>query len=161
MSNTEHHYATTLTWEGNRGDGTRTYAGYGREHTAVIENKPELALSADPTFRGDATRLNPEDLLLVAAASCHMLSYLAICAKRGINVLSYRDRATGTLQLDARGGGRFSEIVLHPEVVIDDADEIARALALHEEAHQLCFIANSVSAPIRHEASVHASTVPA
>lgn len=156
MSNTEHHYATTLTWDGNRGTGTQTYAGYGREHTAVIENKPELALSADPTFRGDPARLNPEDLLLVAAASCHMLSYLAICAKRGINVLAYRDQATGTLQLDARGGGKFSEIVLHPEVVIDDASKIERALELHEEAHDLCFIANSVSAPIRHQAKVTA-----
>jgi organic hydroperoxide reductase OsmC/OhrA len=156
MTNTEHHYSTTIAWDGNRGSGTTTYAGYGREHTATFDGKPGLALSSDPAFRGDAARLNPEDLLLAAAASCHMLSYLAVCAKRGINVLSYRDRATGTLRLDARGGGKFSEIVLHPEVVIDDATQIARALELHEEAHQLCFIANSVSAPIRHEAKVTA-----
>ncbi|MGN6183196.1 MAG: OsmC family protein [Thermoanaerobaculia bacterium] len=156
MTNTEHHYSTTIEWNGNRGTGTQTYAGYGREHVATIDAKPDLALSSDPAFRGDATKHNPEDLLLMAAASCHMLSYLAVCAKRGINVISYRDRATGTLQLDARGGGKFSEIVLHPEVVVADTSQIERAIELHDEAHALCFIANSISAPIRHEAKVTA-----
>jgi organic hydroperoxide reductase OsmC/OhrA len=151
MTNDTHHYSTTLTWDGNRGTGTTTYAGYGREHHAIIDGKADLALSADPTFRGDAARHNPEDLLLIAVASCHMLSYLAIAAKRGVNVLAYRDHATGTMQTDARGGGKFTEIVLHPEVTIDDATKVERATEFHEEAHALCFIANSVSAPIRHE----------
>jgi organic hydroperoxide reductase OsmC/OhrA len=97
---------------------------------------------------------NPEDLLLIAAASCHMLSYLAVCAKRGVNVLAYRDHATGTMELDRRGGGKFTEIVLHPEVTIDDASKVEQATAYHDEAHSLCFIANSVSAPIRHEPKI-------
>ncbi len=151
-----HHYTTTITWDGNRGTGTTAYADYGREHHASIDGKPEIALSADPAFRGDAATHNPEDLLLVAISSCHMLSYLAICAKRGINVLAYRDHATGVMELDARGGGKFTEVVLHPEVTVADAAHVDRATQLHVEAHALCFIANSVSTPIRHEATTRA-----
>jgi len=153
MINHEHHYSTTLTWDGNRGTGTTTYAGYGRDHHATIDGKPDLALSADPAFRGDAAMHNPEDLLLIAVSSCHMLSYLAIAAKRGVNVVAYRDRATGIMKTDARGGGKFTEIVLHIEVTIDDASKVDKAMEMHHEAHELCFIANSVSAPIRHEAT--------
>ena len=64
----------------------------------------DLQLTADPAFRGDASKHNPEDLLLAAISSCHMLSYLALCAKYGINVLSYEDRATGIMREDGKGG---------------------------------------------------------
>ena len=147
-----HHYEAHIHWDGNRGDGTATYAAYGREHHASIANKPDVLLSADPSFRGDAARHNPEDLLLVAIASCHMLSYLALCAKWGIQVVAYDDRATATMELDKRGGGRFTEAVLHPVVTIADAAHAEKATALHEQAHDLCFIASSCNFPIRHEA---------
>jgi organic hydroperoxide reductase OsmC/OhrA len=154
MVNDKHHYETKLIWDGNRGTGTKTYADYGREHHVTIDGKPDITLSADPTFRGDAATHNPEDLLLIAVASCHMLSYLAVCAKRGINVVEYRDHATGVMQLNSRGGGSFIEITLHPEVTIDDASKVDKAKELHHEAHDLCFIANSVSTPIKHEATI-------
>jgi organic hydroperoxide reductase OsmC/OhrA len=151
MKNGEHHYNAHLIWDGNRGDGTATYIGYGREYRVMIEGKPELQGSADVAFRGDADRFNPEDLFVAAIASCHMLSYLALCAKYGIRVIAYEDAAAGMMKEDGKGGGRFEEVVLHPVVTIADAAQVERATKLHERAHQTCFIANSCSVPIRNE----------
>lgn len=148
-----HTYKTQLLWDGNLGDGTSTYAGYGRQYRILIDGKPDLPGSADPMFRGEADKHNPEDLFLAAVSSCHMLSYLALCARGSINVLDYRDEATGDLFLEG-GGGRFTEIRLHPTVTIADAKDVDRAKALHERAHELCFIANSCNVPIHHEAIV-------
>jgi organic hydroperoxide reductase OsmC/OhrA len=84
-----------------------------------------------------------------------MLTYLALCARNKISVLDYRDDATGTMVTDATGG-RLTEVRLHPVVTIANADDREGALALHEQAHAQCFIANSVSVPIHHDAEVHA-----
>ena len=148
-----HTYKSQLLWDGNLGEGTSTYAGYGRQYRVVIDGKPDLHGTADPMFRGEAEKHNPEDLFLAAVSSCHMLSYLALCARGSINVVSYRDDASGDLWLEG-GGGRFTEIRLHPVVTIADARDVDRARALHEKAHELCFIANSSSVPIRHEAVI-------
>lgn len=156
MNKGEHHYNAHLIWDGNRGDGTATYGGYGREYRVVIDGKPELQGSADPAFRGAPDRLNPEDLFLASIASCHMLSYLALCARERISVLAYEDAATGTMKEDGRGGGRFEEVVLHPRVTVASAEHIERATHLHERAHELCFIANSCSVPIRNVPEVRA-----
>jgi organic hydroperoxide reductase OsmC/OhrA len=156
MRNREHHYATHLVWNGNRGDGTATYAGYGREYHIAIDGKPDLHGSADAAFRGSAERHNPEDFFVAAISSCHMLSYLALCAREGIRVVAYEDRAAATMREDGRGGGRFAEVVLHPRVTVADAAQIERARALHERAHELCFIAASCSVPIHHQAEVRA-----
>ena len=156
MHEREHRYDAHLQWDGNRGDGTATYAGYGREHRVTMAGKPDLLGSADASFRGDPARHNPEDLLLAAIVSCHMLSYLALCARAGINVVAYEDAATATMREDGRGGGRFTEAVLRPVVTVADAMHVDRARALHERAHELCFIASSCNFPIRHEATVRA-----
>jgi organic hydroperoxide reductase OsmC/OhrA len=147
----EHAYAARVLWTGNTGEGTGTYSGYRRDHTVTIAGKPDLMCSSDAMFRGDAGRHNPEDLFVAALAGCHMLAYLALCARHGIRVLSYDDAASGVLVLDAAGGGRFREVVLRPDVEIaGDADEdVARQL--HDQAHAQCFIANSCSIPVRHE----------
>lgn len=150
-----HEYAGHLVWTGNSGTGTSSYQAYGREYRLEIAGKPDLLGSAHRAFRGDPALHDPEDLFLAALSSCHMLSYLALCARSGIRVLSYEDRARGTLVL--RGdGGAFSEVVLSPEVVVADAAEVDRALALHETAHEQCYIAASCAVPIRHRASVKA-----
>jgi organic hydroperoxide reductase OsmC/OhrA len=153
MNNGEHHYTTHLIWDG---DNTTDYTTYARAHRVLIEGKPVINASADAAFRGDASTHNPEDLFLTAISSCHMLSYLALCAKYGINVLSYEDRATGIMREDGKGGGRFEEVTLHPVVTIANAEQIERAEKLHERAHELCFIANSCSVPIHHVAEVKA-----
>lgn len=151
MNNGEHHYNAHLIWDGNRGDGTTNYLTYGRQHRILIDGKPELYATADVAFRGEAEKHNPEDLFLAAIASCHMLSYLALCAKYKINVLAYEDAATGTMKEDGKGGGRFVEVVLHPVVTIADPEHVDRATKLHERAHETCFIANSCSVPIHHQ----------
>lgn len=154
MTGNTHEYAAALTWTGNHGNGTVQYDDYGREFSVRMDGKPELLGSADPGFRGDASRHNPEDLLLVAISSCHMLSYLALCARHRISVLAYTDDATATMALSADGSGRFTSATLHPRAVVRDAAQVERAMALHERAHALCFIANSCNFPIAHAASV-------
>jgi organic hydroperoxide reductase OsmC/OhrA len=149
-----HRYTARLIWEGNLGEGTAGYASYGRQYRVSIEGKPDLAGSADPTFRGEADKHNPEDLFLASISSCHMLTYLALCARGGIRVLGYEDDAAATMTVDANGGGRFEEVVLHPRVTIASGGDVSRASKLHETAHGLCFVANSCSVPIRHEARV-------
>lgn len=146
-----HHYAAELEWTGAPADGSFTYEGYSRDHTVRIDGKPELIMTADPNFRGDPTRHNPEDLLLAAIAGCHMLTYLALCARKRILVKSYRDKASGTMALTPEGGGRFTEVILRPEVVVADAAMADTAKALHNPVHKYCFIANSVNFPVRHE----------
>jgi len=156
MKNGEHHYNAHLIWDGNHGDGTTDYTKYGREHRVIVDGKPVIHATADPAFRGDAQKHNPEDLFLAAISSCHMLSYLALCAKYKINVLSYEDRASGVMQEDGKGGGRFVDVILHPIVVVANADHVERATQLHERAHEQCFIAASCSVPIQHQAEVRA-----
>jgi len=151
MNNGEHHYDMHLIWDG---DNTTDYTTYTRQHRLLIDGKPPVTMTADAAFRGDAHTHNPEDLFLAAISSCHMLSYLALCAKYSINVLSYEDRATGIMREDGKGGGRFEEVTLHPVVTIANAEQIERAEKLHERAHELCFIANSCSVPIHHVAEV-------
>ena len=136
----EHHYAAHLAWSGNN---TNEYATYDRAHHIAFDGKPELQLTA--AFRGDAAKHNPEDLLLAAISSCHMLSYLALCAKYGINVLSYEDHATGVMREDGKGGGKFESVTLHPQVVIENQEQTERAKQLHHRAHEVCFIASSVN----------------
>lgn len=151
MSERTHDYAARLVWDGNTGEGTARYDGYGRDYRVLIADKPELPGSADPLFRGDPSRHNPEDHFLAAISACHMLSYLALCARHGVRVLGYEDEASGRLALRADGGGAFDEVVLRPAVTIDNASKQELALQLHDTAHERCFIANSCRVPIRHE----------
>lgn len=148
-----HNYKLTTQWTGNKGEGTSGYRVYERSHTISIDNKPELLLSADPAFRGDATKHNPEDLLLAALSGCHMMSYLHVCASEGIVVTAYTDHATGTMVHIADGSGRFTEVILNPIVTVLNKEMIAKANELHTKANSLCFIANSCNFPILHKAS--------
>ena len=151
MGRDVHEYAARLIWDGNIGKGTSTYAGYGRQYRVLMEGKPALEGTADPMFKGDASKHNPEDLFLASISSCHMLSYLALCAREGVNVLAYEDDVRGTLKFDDRGGGKFEEVVLHRAVTISGDSDRELAERLHERAHELCYIAASCSVPIRHE----------
>lgn len=148
--NTEHRYRVAIAWTGDLGSGTSGYAAYGRDHEVRIDGKPAIAASSDPQFRGDAARHNPEELFVAALSSCHMLWYLHLCADAGIVVTRYEDAAEGTMVIAAHGGGQFREIVLRPRVAVASGDA-GQAGALHERAHALCFIANSVSCAVRIE----------
>ena len=154
MAGQEHRYAVTVTWTGNRGSGTSGYRDYDRDHVIATAGKPEIAGSSDPAFRGDRQRWNPEELLLASVSACHKLWYLHLASEAGIVVLDYVDHAEGVMLTDADGGGRFSEIVLRPQVTIATGGDIAVAEGLHHSAHQKCFIANSVNFAVRFEGRV-------
>ena len=137
MTSHVHEYVARLIWDGNLGKGTADYASYGRQYRVLMAGKPDLAGTADPTFRGEAHKHNPEDLFLAAISGCHMLSYLALCARKGVRVLAYEDEAHGRMVTDAKGGGKFEEVVLHPRVTIEGEQHAALAAQLHETAHDL------------------------
>ena len=147
MSFSTHKYTVQVAWTGNRGSGTSGYAAYGRQHVISSGAKPDIAGSADPSFRGNADRWNPEDLVVAAAAACHKLWYLHLCADAGIAVMSYCDEAVGTM-VDTAEEGRFTKIVLHPHVHIRSGDDIDKAHELHHAAQGKCYVANSVNFPI-------------
>jgi organic hydroperoxide reductase OsmC/OhrA len=147
-----HTYALTVRWTGNTGAGTESYRSYSRAHEIRADGKPAVPASADPHFRGDAGRWNPEELLVSSLSQCHMLWYLHLCATHGVVVTDYVDQAGGTMRMDADGrGGAFTEVVLRPHVTVADASMEERATALHADVPALCFIARSVAFPVRHE----------
>lgn len=154
MIGKDHHYATSLRWTGNRGTGTSGYRNYERSYMLSAQGKADLEGSSDKTFRGDAAKWNPEEMLLSALSSCHMLSYLHQCADAGITVLDYTDDASGTMVLDDDGAGRFTGVVLRPRVMVSDDSDLQAAEHLHHPAHEKCFIANSVNFPVTCEAVV-------
>lgn len=153
MPDHEHHYKVKLIWTGNRGEGTVNYRAYGRDHILSAGEKPDIPGSSDPAFRGDAARWNPEDLLVASLAACHKLWYLHFCAVNGITVTAYEDEAEGVMATQADGGGQFTGITLKPVVTITSGDP-QKALSLHHEAHEKCFIARSVNFPVACEARV-------
>src|SRR5690606_12749999 len=107
--NPQHTYSATIRWTGNTGSGTETYKGYDRSFTATIAGKPDLEGSSDPAFRGNPHKYNPEELLLLSIASCHMLWFLHLCSEAGVIVTQYVDQASGTMEESGKGGGRFTE----------------------------------------------------
>lgn len=149
----EHRYQVNTVWSGAAQGPTRDYKSYSREHRIEIAGKPAIEGSADPGFRGDPTRHNPEEMLVAALSSCHMLWYLHLCAVKGVLVTSYTDTAQG-LMIEEPHNGRFREVVLRPTVTIAGASDPAIAEALHEPAHGECFIANSVNFPVRCEPTI-------
>ena len=138
----EHHI--TLTWE--KGGTPFTYETYTRNHTIAFKNGQDvLTASASPTYKGDADKADPEDMLVAALSSCHMLSFLAIAAKKKLTVNSYQDDAVGFLENE---GGKLwiTRVILRPKVAIDtDAEMLAQ---IHHLAHEACFIANSVKTEV-------------
>ena len=146
-----HSYETTVTWTGNSGSGTSGYRDYERSHEISADGKPTIPGSSDPAFRGDPARWSPEELLVTSLSQCHMLWFLHVCAAAGVVVTSYCDRPVGTMIETADGGGHFDKVILRPEVRFAEPGQAARAAALHERAHELCFVANSVNFPVRCE----------
>lgn len=140
-----HPYLTRLRWAGSTGSGVRSYS---RDHVAAAPPAtPVVALSADPAFRGDPDRLNPEQLVVMAASSCQMLSFLGAAARAGINVLAYDDDAASHLDL-AAAPARLGTIRLAVTVEVAAGTDEALVLELAEQAHQGCYVANSLAVPV-------------
>ena len=151
MSLDEHRYALTVRWTGNLGEGTSSYRGYSRDHDVEIPGLPVLKGSSDPTFRGDRTRCNPEQLLLAALSQCHMLSFLHVAVMNGVVVTRYIDEAEGLMRTNRDGSGQFESVTLKPRVTVAGAEHLPLMDELHHKANQLCFIARSVNFPVLHE----------
>jgi organic hydroperoxide reductase OsmC/OhrA len=145
-----HLYTVALQWTGARVGPTTSYQSYSREYEFRCGDKAPIRGSADPHFRGDPTLYNPEELLVVALSTCHLLSYLAECARAGVQVTAYEDEAVGTMTI-RDGRLRFTDVLLRPRVTLAKGANVEKAHALHKAAHADCYIANSVSFPVRHE----------
>ena len=145
MSAKEHTYTVNLNWTGNLGEGTKKYTGYSRDHEIQANGKPLILGSSDSSFRGDPARYNPEDLFVSTLSSCHMLWFLHLCTVNKITVVAYEDNPKGIMIEDDKGSGRFKTVTLFPSVVIKEKEKIALANQLHHQAHEYCFIANSVN----------------
>jgi organic hydroperoxide reductase OsmC/OhrA len=143
-----HTYTTQITWTGNTGEGTTSYKSYERSHELSSSQKEIIQLSSDPAFRGDPTKYNPEELLVSAVSSCHMLWFLHLCAVQGIVVTAYLDKPEGIMIEEIDGSGYFKEIILKPEIEIENEQHRALLPAIHELAHSKCFIANSLNCPV-------------
>lgn len=141
----EHQYKITTIWQGNKDEGTNNVRTYDRSHTIYSEGKPNLHLTTDNAAVGDKSKLNPEDLLVSAISSCHMLSYLYLCALEGIIVTEYIDQAMGVMIENANGGGQFETVTLNPNIKVKNEAMITKAIELHHKAHEICYIANSVN----------------
>ena len=130
-----------------RGEAPFTYERYSRNHRIRFKDGVTVTVSAAVPYRGDPAHPDPEDLLVASLSSCHMLSFLAICARKRLTVESYRDEAVGFLEND---GGRWwiSRVTLRPLVTFA-APQTGDVLAdLHHKAHEACFIANSVKTAV-------------
>lgn len=152
-----HHYTTSIKWTGNLGTGTQNYRSYYRNYEINAAGKQQSVKgSSDPSFRGDPSRYNPEELFVASLSACHMLWYLHLAAASGITVLEYLDRAEGNMTETEDGGGHFTSVTLHPVIKIAESDRIADAYTLHEAAGKKCFIANSVRVPITYAGTISA-----
>lgn len=151
-----HEYRMTTRWTGNLGAGTAAYNAYNRDHEISAAGKSAaIAGSSDPAFRGDPARYSPEELLVGALSACHMLWALHLCAVAGIVVTNYSDDALGEMREEPDGSGRFTRVLLRPSVTITDLSRTEEALRIHEQAHRMCFLAQSMNFPVEHEAVIH------
>ena len=141
----EHHYSVTNIWQGNKEEGNKNIRTYDRSHIIQNQGKPDLHLTTDNAAVGDKSKLNPEDLLVSAISSCHMLSYIYLCSLDGIIVTEYIDHATGIMVENNGGGGQFKTVTLHPNIKVKHEEMIPKAMELHHKAHDICYIANSVN----------------
>ena len=148
-----HTFTLSLAWEKPSGDSVSPRDPSLRRHTITHPDKPAIQGSSAPAFHGEVSRWNPEELLLASLAQCHMLTFFYLATLDGLVVTDYTDTPEATLETHADGSGNITEVTLKPQVSVrggftGDID------ALHERAHELCFIARSVNFPVRHDATV-------
>jgi organic hydroperoxide reductase OsmC/OhrA len=145
-SHRTHHYAVRCHWSGSTGVG---YEAFSRVHNAETpQAEVSLRLSGDPSFGGDATLLNPEQLVVLAAASCQLLSFLAVAARARIDVRRYEDEGEGTMPEDDPPT-RLTSIVLRPTIWVAAGPTEERIAHLVEVAHRECYVSNSLRTDIR------------
>lgn len=146
----EHHAG--VRWKRTSADFT--YDTYNRAHEVIFKNGDiKIAASSAPAFKGDADRVDPEEAFVASLSSCHMLTFLAICAKKRLVLESYEDDASGALEKGANGKLWMAHVTLRPSVRFAAGANVDAALLveLHHLAHADCFIANSVKTDVKVE----------
>jgi organic hydroperoxide reductase OsmC/OhrA len=142
------HHRARIVWE--RSGRPFTYAEYSREHIVTYGGGASMHASAAAQFRGNAALPNPEELLIAALANCHMLTFLAIAARKHIVVERYEDSAEGTLATNTEGRMSVTVCELRPKVTFGHGvtvdDETLKDL--HHQSHLGCFIAASVKTSV-------------
>jgi organic hydroperoxide reductase OsmC/OhrA len=134
----QHHYSLQTIWTGNTQLlGTSHYTSFERSFETIIDNKAVIYGSSDPAFRGDNSKHNPEELLLAAISSCHMLWFLHLCANEKIIVESYVDHATAQMEITEKGGGHFTIATLNITLKITNNVSLNKINTIHKEANQL------------------------
>ncbi len=138
------------------------YETYGRNHEWTFANGAVVEASAAPAFLGDDSRVDPEEAFVASLASCHMLTFLAVAARKRLSVESYTDDAVGVLEKNEDGKLAVTVVRLRPRVVFSaDSEPSPEVLEkLHEVAHRECFLANSVRTDIRVELGDADTSVP-
>jgi len=140
----------TVTVEWRRETPDFDYQSYNRDHDWVFDAGITVRASATPAYQGSERCVDPEEAFVASLSSCHMLTFLAMAAKRRYVVDRYRDRAVGVLGKDASGRLAMTRVTLRPEVAfggesVPGPEEIRQ---LHDRAHHACFIANSVKTEV-------------
>jgi organic hydroperoxide reductase OsmC/OhrA len=150
----DHTYRAQLQWSGSTGAG---YRAYPRAHSAVAPPAADVVeLSADPHFRGDSGLMNPEQLVVMAASSCQLLSFLAVAARAGVDVVGYEDDAVGVMPADV-SPQRITRIELRPRITVTaqaGPDPAGVVAPLVHQAHDECYVANSLTAEVRVDPTV-------
>jgi organic hydroperoxide reductase OsmC/OhrA len=152
-----HVFEITLTYPANTAQATPPDANFSRNNMMKSAGKHDVAASSPAAFGGDDTRYNPEELMLMSLSECHMLTYLAIAAKKQMKIVRYEDRATGQLgigEFGVAGKTSMQKVTLHPRVTVAKGTNLDDARAMHVKAHANCFMANSVNFPITTEPEI-------
>jgi organic hydroperoxide reductase OsmC/OhrA len=156
----QHDFNATIRWTGNSGKGTSAYRAYTRDWSLESDGKPAIAMSNDPLLGGNSALYNPEDMLIAALSSCHMLWFLHLASDAGLIVHSYTDTPIGTGESLPDGTGRFLSALLQPKIGVIPGSDTQLADAVHAKIHNHCFIARSVNFPIEIKARYFETTQP-
>jgi organic hydroperoxide reductase OsmC/OhrA len=147
----EHHFQASVTWPADPAQKRPPEPDFSRNAILASPGHEPFAASSPAVYGGEPSRWNPEELLAASLAHCHMLTYLAVAAKRRLEVIAYEDHATATLAKGPSGKLQIVDVLLRPKVRLAAGADLEAARALHDKAHDHCFISNSVNFPVRHE----------
>ena len=157
MATPEPLFETRVRWTGSYAPGPLSARSYTRDMSVEPEGKPPILGSASSRYLGEDSRYNPEDLMLASLAECHLLTYLALAAKAGIPLASLVVSARGAIG-KVEGKMRFAWATVSPNTVVREVADLERARSLHSQAHEECFMSNSVNFPVTVEATLSVAT---
>ena len=144
-------HKVTVSWRRETADFS--YMTYNRDHRWTFEGGSVVEASAAPAYKGSPDHVDPEEAFVASLSSCHMLTFLALCTKKRLVVDRYVDNAEGTMEKGADGRLAVTRVVLRPEITFGEGPPSADVLdELHHDAHEQCFIANSVKTDVAVEA---------